>query len=452
MVESLPFNPFRLIARGGPLKSFLLNVLLLALFLALSLAYFHIALDNGFWHSDDFGYLAHNLHMTETKAALFDNEPPYKFQPLVYGVSYFLFDRFGFEPRGYFLFNLLLHGLNAFLVYLLVQTLLRDRSVAVISGLLFVFTVGNYGKSIMIMSGLEDLLITTLTLLTMIFYFRNELAGQGRIRSPWYLLSLVFFVGSMFTRSTSLSILGAFLAFNYFFRKDTGRRVVSPNFIALLAIAAAALILKTQLFHYSPPFYTENPGPIKYVLYAAKNILSYLVRMIFPIHTSHLVAEAGPVVRLVYGLATEIRIAIALTVVSYSFFGFIFGNHTIRFFIAWTYIMLLPFAFFQFPADWLNIRHLYLVSIGFILVLAAGSVYCSRLIAHRGWRRLVPFVVPLLFVILGRFIALRLDDQYAVKAASPALASQREEIVRRYPWVTIDGDRLRFKRDLPSGS
>jgi hypothetical protein len=434
------------------LKPFLLNILLFALFLALSFFYLHFALDNGFWHTDDFGYIAHNLHMTETKAALFDIDPPYKFQPLVYGVSYFLFNRFGFEPRGYFSFNLLLHGLNAFLVYLLLQTLLRDRTVAVISGLLFVFAVGNFGMSIMIMSGLEDLLITTLTLLTMIFYFRNELAGGGKMRSPWYLLSLILFIGSMFTRSTSLSILGAFLAFNYFFRKDTGRRVISPNFLLLLAIAAAALILKMQMFHYSPPFYAENPGPVKSVLYAAKNVLSYLVRMIFPIHSSNLVAEAGPAVRLVYGLATEIRIAIALTVVSYSFFGFIFGNHTIRFFIAWTYIMLLPFAFFQFPADWLNIRHLYLVSIGFILVLSAGSVYCSRLIAHRGWRRLVPFVVPLLFVILGRFIALRLDYQYAAKAASPALASQREEIVRRYPWVTIDGDKLRFKRDMPSGS
>ncbi len=433
------------------MKPFLLNVLLLALFLALGFFYFHIALDNGFWHGDDFGYLAHNLHMTETKAALFDNESPYKFQPLVYGVSYFLFNRFGFEPRGYFLFNLLLHGLNAFLVYLLVQTLLRDRTVAAISGLLFVFTVGNFGKSIMIMSGLEDLLITTLTLLTMIFYFRNELAGRGRIWSPWYLLSLVFFVGSMFTRGTSLSILGAFLAFNYFFRKDTGRRVISTNFIVLLAIAAAALVLKTQLFHYSPRFYAENPGPVKYILYAAKNGLSYLVRMIFPIHTSNLVAEAGPAVRLIYGLATEIRIAIALTIVSYSFFGFIFGNHTIRFFIAWTYIMLLPFVFFQFPEDWLNIRHLYLVSIGFVLVLSAGSVYCSRLIAHRGWRRFVPFVVPLLFVILGRFIALRLDYQYAAKAASPALASQRESIVKRYPWVTIVGDELKYVRDLPEG-
>ena len=127
-------------------------------------------------------------------------------------------------------------------------------------------------------------------------------------------------------------------------------------------MAVAALVVKTQVFHYRPPLYTHDPGPIRFVFYAAKNMINYPVRMIFPIHTSHLVAESGPLVRFVYGFATEIRILIALTVISYSIFGFIFGNHTIRFFIAWTYIMVTPFAFFQFPNDWLNIRHLYLVS------------------------------------------------------------------------------------------
>ena len=434
------------------MSGFIKHSLVLALFLGLSYLFFHLALDNSYWHSDDFSYLAHNLHMAETKAALFDNQPPYKFQPFVYGVSYFLFDRFGFEPRGYFLFNILLHGLNSFLVYLLVQTLLRDRAVAMLSGLLFVFAVGNYGKTILLMSGLEDLLITTLTLLTTVFYFRNELVGGGKTRSPWFALSLFFFVGSMFTRSTSLSILGAFLAFNYFFRRDTGHRILSPNFVLFLVIAAGALVVKTTVFHYAPPFYAVNPGPFKIVLYAAKNVLSYLVRMIFPIHTSSLVIEAGPAVRFVYGFATQIRIVIALVMLSYSFFGFIFGNHTIRFFIAWTYITVLPFAFFQFPADWLNIRNLYLVSIGFVMVISAGAVYCSRLIRHRRVRRLVPFIVPVFFILLARFVVVQLDRNYELKQASPPTPERREQIIRRYPGVTIDGDRLRFKADMPADS
>jgi hypothetical protein len=133
-------------------------------------------------------------------------------------------------------------------------------------------------------------------------------------------------------------------------------------------------------------------------------------------------------------------------------FGFVFGNHAIRFFIAWTYIMVIPFAFFQFPVDWLNIRHLYLVSIGFVMVISAGAVYCSRLIRHRRWRRLVPFIVPAFFVLLSRFIAIQLDRSYELKAASPPTPERRALIVQRYPWVTIDGDRLRYKADVPAGS
>jgi hypothetical protein len=430
------------------LIAFLKNLMLFVVFLAISYLFFHLALDNDFWHSDDFGYLAHNLHLTETKTALFDCNPPYKFQPFVYGVSYFLFNRFGFEPRAYFLFNILLHAINSFLVYRLVQVLLKDRSVAVLSGLLFVFTVGNYGKAVMLMSGLEDLLITMLTLLTMVFYFKNELSAGGKIWSPWFVLALFFFIVSMFTRSTSLSILGAFLAFSYFFRQDTGRRVMSPNFVILLVIAAAALMLKTQVFHYTPPFYSHSPGPAKIVLYAAKNVISYIVRMVFPIHASRLVTEAGPVVQFVYGSATAIRIIIALTVLSYSFFGFIFGNHAIRFFIAWTYIVVLPFAFFQFPADWLNIRHLYMVSVGFVMVLSAGATYCSRLIRHHRWRRWVPFLVPVLFVALAHFIVVQLDRNYEAKAASRDGAQMRSEFVRMHPEIMVDGKKLRYKSDL----
>ena len=428
------------------------NLALLAVFLGISFVFFHLALDNDFWQSDDFYYLAHNLRMTETRTAVFDTEAPYKFQPLVYGASYYLFHFFKFDPRGYILVNILLHGLNSFLVYLLVRTLLKDRAVALISGLLFVCTVGNYGKSIMIVSGLEDLIITALTLCTMIFYFKSELARGGKNWKPWFILAILFFVGSMFTRSTSLSILGAFLAFNYFFREDTGHRVIDREFGVLLVIAAAALLLKTLVFHYSPPFYTENPGAFKVVLYTVKNVMSYLVRMIFPIHTSHLVTEAGPAVRFVYAFATEIRILIALVVVSYSFFGFIFGNHAIRFFIAWTYIMVLPFAFFQFPADWLDIRDLYLVSIGFVMVISAGAVFCSRLIGQHFWRRFVPFLVPLFFVILARFIIVQLDRNYEARVTLPATAARRAEIVQRYPWVTIEGNRLRYTRPAPAGS
>jgi hypothetical protein len=421
------------------------HLIVLSVFLVLSFLFFRLSLDNGFWDGYDFVGLEKSLMMHSDLSAAFDSTPPFKFQPLVYSINYLLFKHFLFDASGYFLFNILLHGLNSFLVYLLVNTLLRDRTIAVLAGLLFVFTVGSYGKTVMIASGLEDLVITFLTLCTMICYFRNELHHGGKIISPWYLLTLIFFVASIFTRSTSFAILGSFLAFNFFFRAERKRKPFDSGFAILLLLALAAIGVKAALFHYTPPLYTRYPGVFKFVYYAAKNVINYLVRMIFPVHTSHLVTDAGPAVRFVYRFATQIRILIALTVLSYSFFGFVFGNRTIRFFIAWTYIMVLPFAFFQFPGDWLNIRHLYLVSVGFVSVIAAGAVYCSRLISANRWRRFFPMIVPLAFICLSRFIVVQLDSSYRVKAALPIMADYRQSLADRFEDVYLEGDRLMMR-------
>lgn len=426
--------------------SFAGKLLLCLAFLVLSFIFFRICLDNGFWLGYDFVGLENSVMAARDPSALFASESPFKFQPLVYAVHYLLFLRFGFGAGGYLLFNILLHGFNSFLVFLLVKTLLRDRDVALVAGLLFVFTVGSYGKSVMTASGIEDLIITTLTLCTMLFYFRGELFHRGRMRSPFYLPALLLFAASMLTRSTSLAILVSFVAFNFFFKKERGRRVFDPGLLVFILLAAAALAVKAAVFDYRPPLYTEYPGAVKFVYYAVKNIFNYLVRMIFPIHTSHLVAEANAAVRFVYRFATEIRTLIALTVFSYSFFGFVFGNRAIRFFIAWTYIMVLPFAFFQFPQDWLNMRHLYLVSVGFVSVIAAGAVYCSRMIAENRWRRFVPFIVPAAFVVLSRFIVVQLDRSYEAKAAGAEIAWYRQQLADRYPEVVLEGDTLVYRR------
>ncbi|MDD3642868.1 MAG: hypothetical protein PHQ19_05345 [Candidatus Krumholzibacteria bacterium] len=422
------------------------KLLIFAAFLVLSLLFFRICIDNGFWLGYDFVGLENSVLAARGPSAIFASESPFKFQPLVYAVHYFLFLRFGFDAGGYLLFNILLHGFNSFLVYLLVAALLRDRVVALVAGLLFVFTVGSYGKSVMTASGIEDLLITTLTLCTMLFYFSGELYHRGRMSSPFYLSALVFFVASMLTRSTSLAILVCFVAFNFFFKKERGRRIFDPGLLLFIFLAAAALAVKATVFEYRPPLYTEYPGAAKFIYYAAKNVFNYLVRMIFPIHTSHLVSEANTAVRFVYRFATEIRILIALTVISYSFFGFVFGNRAIRFFIAWTYIMVLPFAFFQFPEDWLNMRHLYLVSVGFVSVIAAGAVYCSRMIAENRLRRFVPFVVPLAFVLLSRFIIVQLDRSYEAKASGPEISWYRQRLAEKYPEVSLEGDRLIYRK------
>jgi hypothetical protein len=118
--------------------------------------------------------------------------------------------------------------------------------------------------------------------------------------------------------------------------------------------------------------------------------------------------------------------------VSFTVFGFVFGNRALRFFIVWTYITVTPFCFFRFPADWLDIRHLYLVSVGFCMILASVTVLAARLLTHRRWRRFLPYALPLLFVGLSQFIIYQLDTKYERVAEIPAIRQMKEEVLLKH--------------------
>jgi hypothetical protein len=279
----------------------------------------------------------------------------------------------------------------------------------------------------MVVFGMADLLITFLTLLTLFLYFKNELEKGGRL-SWWFLATVVCFLLSLMTKTTSFSILGCMLAFNVFFRAETKKRIINRELVIIGVIALIVLIVKLSLSQGFAARHEFVLGGFNFL----KNFASYLVRMIFPIHASQLLDHAGPVVIFIYRLATEIRVLMFLCIVSFTLFGFIFGNRTLRFFIAWTYITVTPFCFFRFPTDWLDIRHLYLVSVGFTVVLASATVLAAQLLQHRRWRRYLPYSLPLLFVLLSQFIVSQLDRKYELTAELPVIQRLAEDVHLRH--------------------
>ena len=404
------------------------DLLFYLLLTGLSFVFFAAVRNNPFWQPSDYLYLLKALQVERSASELFVTAPLMDFQPLVNAIFYLEFRWFGDNPAGYYVFNLVIHSLNGFLVYRTVFTLLKDRTIAMMSGLLFLFAVGNYGKAVMAASSVEDLIITTLTLMTLWLFFRNELKNGGRLGTISFAGALFFFILSVFSKSTSFSILGCILAFNLFFRAETGRKVFSRSFFVVAGCALVALVLKFSLSGGIPG--SEDFGvPVHTFI---KNYASYLVRMVFPIQSSDSVRHAVPVVRFVYNLATEIRIITFLCILSYSVFGFIFGNRAIRFFIAWTYITVTPFCFFKFPSGWFNIRYLYLVSIGFVMILASGTVLASRLLYEKAWRRFLPYLIPLYFVLLSQFIIQNLDKNYEQLAGHSRLDAIRAQFEEQY--------------------
>jgi hypothetical protein len=416
----------------------------IAFFLFLNLigfSFFSLVLDNSFWHGDDWNYLLQAMRIGEHWHELFSTRLHQTFQPIPNLIFFLEFRTFHIDARAYYLFNIFVHSINAFLVYLLVRTMLKDRAIAVLSGLLFEFAVGNFGKSVMTVSGISDLVITTMTLTTMIYYIKNETEERGALWKKNFILCLIFFTMSLLSKTTSFSIVLLMLAFNLFYRDQTGRRVFDRNFTMFAGIALLVLGVKLIAQGAVPGASDLDLNPLSVM----RNLAAYLVRMVFPIHSSTLVSEAGAVVKFIYEFATEIRVVIFLCIVSFSLFGFIFGNRVIRFFIAWTYIAVAPFCFFRFPKDWLDIRFLYLVSVSFQMILATGTVLAARLLYQRPWRRRLPFLIPVAFVALSYFVLRQLDYNYEQKANSPQLDAVKAKFYEEYARRTATTETLPHK-------
>jgi hypothetical protein len=275
-------------------------------------SFFSLVLDNTFWHADDFNYLIQALRIGETWHELFSTRLHQTFQPIPNLIFFLEFQAFEINARAYYLFNIFVHSINAFLVYLLVRTMIKDRVIAVLSGLLFEFAVGNFGKSVMTVSGISDLVITTLTLTTMIYYIKNELEEGGALWKRNFILCLVFFTLSLLSKTTSFSLLGLMLAFNLFYREATGRRVFDRNFVMFAGFALFVLVVKLIVQGAIP----GASGLDLNIVSWARNYPAYLVRMVFPIHSSTLVSEAGPAVKFIYEFATGIRAIIFLCILS----------------------------------------------------------------------------------------------------------------------------------------
>ncbi|MDH3215020.1 MAG: hypothetical protein OEN01_01860 [Candidatus Krumholzibacteria bacterium] len=408
--------------------SFKTRIAHFGLLFAVSLAFFFLARDNPFWYPDDFLYLDQAMDIHLSWKQLFTVAADQPSQPLVKLVFFVEYLLFGLDAWKFYLFNIVVHSINAFLVFQLVDTLIRNRHIAVLSSLLFACAVGNYGKAVMVVSGIGDLLITLMTLLTLRLYFMSELDKGGRVLSPWFFAAILCFLLTLLTKATSFGIIGCVFAFNVFFRAETKKPILNSKFLVITVIALIALVLK-------PVVGSDLAGQDELVFGVfnfLKNYASYLVRMVFPIHASKLIAHAGPVVQFVYQLATEIRVLIFLCIVSFTIFGFIFGNRTIRFFIAWTYITVTPFCFFRFPTDWLDIRHLYLVSVGFAMILASVTVLAAGLLHQKRWRRLLPYSLPLIFVFLSQFIISQLDRKYELTAELEPIQKLQSDVSRRH--------------------
>jgi hypothetical protein len=403
---------------------------ILLLMLALTFIAFGSFMRTPIWDPTDAQILIDAHALSHNPSAMFHHLGFYFSQPLLQLAFLAEYSLFGLDQAGYIFVNLLIHAFNSFVVYMLVHMLFPNIRLAILAAVLFALAVGSYGRILMTIQQLESLSLASLHLLVLYFFIRNDFRRDGRIRSPLFLLGLFLFLLSGLTKTASFSLILTLIAYKaFFYQWRKGRAILSPDLL-VFALVGTVFYVGQHIWGYrQPTVFDYTGGSEHFSLLSFKNLFRYLNLMFFPLQKSPMLETANPVLVQIYYLRTVIRVLLTLSIISYSFFGFVFGSKAIRFFIAWTYITLLPFTGHSETGAWLNLSHLYLTSLGFCVILAAGTTGICGLLARAGWKRFLPYLVPLAFASASVGLAHKLNANYQKTANSAKGEQIRQNIV-----------------------
>jgi hypothetical protein len=413
------------------MKSILIHMPIFLLLLALVFLSFGMLCTTPLWAPVDFQVLSDAHILVQDPGAMFHHVGFYFSQPALQLAFLAEYHFFGINPAGYIAVNLFIHTITSFLVYMLVNLLFPRKNLAILAAVLFAFGVGSYGKVFMAVHNLESLLLASLHLMVLYSFIRNDHRRGGGLRSPFFILGLVLFLLTGLTRSASFSLIGSLLAYKVFFNRSRGiRAVFSSDLLVLMGIGILYYWAQDHWGYQQEAIFSESTTIKNFTWLSLKTIFRYLTLMFFPMQNTRLMETVPFFVTWLYEARAIIRTFLALAIISYSFFGFVFGNKAVRFFIAWTLITLLPFTGITDTGSWLNLNHLYLTSLGFCVILSAGAIGTSGLLARRRWHRYIPFLFPLSFVLISLVLTAKFDERNNYRARTPNVIEMHEELVR----------------------
>lgn len=363
--------------------------------IAVLLAYFN-ALTASF-QFDDFNVIVNNPAV-HSLAAWLDSMPGIR--PLL-KLSYTLNWITASGPFGFHLFNVLVHGANAVLVFLLLRTLRpgrgREDLLPLLAALMFALHPAQT-EAVTYVAGRSVSFMALFYLGSILAYLRADASPSPR---TWRLLSAALFAAALLVKETAATLpLALLLVESVGARRSVREKLKRQSFHWLVLVAGLLAIAANPVYRHllevslATRSLTEN-------LLTQVNAVSYLAgQLIFPWRLN-----ADPDLPVFTAFTPVIGLqALALTAILAIGLRNLRRQRWIAFAVLWFFIHLLPTNSMLPRLDVANDRQLYLASIGvFVAAAAALQWLLSRL--HR--RRLVNGAIGLLLAGLGALTILR---------------------------------------------
>ena len=247
-----------------PLKKHLIPIFIL---LILTIGVYSNTLKNGFVF-DDYFIIIDNIFIKDWKNLsgllskdYFSRSGEATYRPVV-TLSYFVdYSLWGLKPYGYHLTNVLIHSVNAVLVFLFVLLLIKGRRAAFLAALLFavhpVLT-----EAVNAISLREDLLIVFFLLPAFLLFLKVSNSSMNKIRWwTFYILSLLLYLLALFSKEMAITFPLLLIGYHFCF-KDKEEWQKGNSFFYYLSSYVVVTIF--YLFLYLAPFINPNLTPFGY--------------------------------------------------------------------------------------------------------------------------------------------------------------------------------------------
>ena len=324
----------------------------------------------------------------------FDN-----YRPLVtlsYAIDYKIWS---IDTFGYHLANTLFHIVNAILVFLLIDVLVKRKEIACFTALLFLIHPVQT-EAVSWISGRSNVLF-------MFFYISSFLLyiGAWEIKSitkkaSFYLLSLLFFCASLLSKEAAATLPVMILLHEILLRKNVNKSVIK-RWLPYVAILCGYLFLRYHMLwkFFQRPYW--NNSSLQTILTIPKVVKIYIQLLLFPVNLC--VDRCVGLVKSSLNFHFLSGIAILVFFIS-TFFISYKKSRIAAFFVCWFLITLSPFLNI-IPINILVAeRFLYLPSIGLFALL---SLLFFRLVDRN---RIYYLPVILILLVLAFLTAQRNMD------------------------------------------
>lgn len=292
--------------------------------------------------------------------------PPFPIRPVAFLTFGLLVPLCGCEPAGYRVVNLGLHIVNGLLVYAFARRLLGDRRPALAATLLW-FVYPAHRWAVLWIADVAGLLLTAFALTSLLLFWRYLEAPGGTARCLYYGLALAAFTLALLSKESSITLVFLFPAVAWLAQPiphpnpppQRGRAMRAwRTYLPFFALTGLYLVMQGLA-------YQGRPGAQSYALLspqrAVDNLskaLIFLVDPFIPFNTLNTMQ-----------VGAAIAIAGAVAVV----WGLVvkwWGRREGAFLSAWVALTIAPVILAAgFLAPFRG-RYLYVVSIGYILLLA----------------------------------------------------------------------------------